>query len=102
MLNRLQKVRRVLLASSGAACLAVGIGASFDQQTRHYRLLRGDSVEIPALRWTCLMSAFQGRPIFTCTTDLKPVRSVTIWPHQITVGITGQPIRIHGGYRFDY
>jgi hypothetical protein len=100
--NRGQQLRRIAFVLTGAACLTVGVGASFAQQAHHYQLRRGDYVAIPALRWTCGMSAVHGRPIFTCTSDLKPVRSVTIWPHQITVGITRPPVAVHGGYRFGY
>lgn len=85
------------------AGLTFSVAARSSQEAaRHYRLQDGDYVAIPALRWTCVMSADRGRPLFTCTSDDKPVRSVTVFPHQIYVGVTRAPVRVHGGYRFTY
>jgi hypothetical protein len=93
----------VAIALAAAACLALGAAAALSRESaQHVRLHEGDYVSIPALRWTCLMSNDHGRPLFTCTTDTKPVRSLTITPHQLYVGITRRPVIVHGGYRFTY
>lgn len=93
----------VAVALAAAACLALGADAALSRHAaQHFQLREGDYVSIPALRWTCLMSNDHGRPLFTCTTDTKPVRSVTVTPHQLDVGITKPPGVIHGGYRFTY
>jgi hypothetical protein len=103
MIKRARGPRLAFLGLLGSACLAGTIGAGFgDAAAHHYRLRRGDYVEVPALRWTCLMSSVQSRPIFTCTTDNKRVRSVTLGLHDIWVGVTHQPAAVHGGYRFSY
>jgi hypothetical protein len=68
----------------------------------HFQLRAGDSVSIPALHWTCLASTLHGRPLFTCTSDDKPVHSATIWRHQIIVGGSGRPVGGGGGYRFHF
>ena len=93
----------VAVALAVVVCLVSGADAAFSREgTQRFRLSEGDYVSIPTLRWTCLMSNDHGRPLFTCTTDTKPVRSVTITPHRLDVGITRSPVVIHGGYRFTY
>jgi hypothetical protein len=102
MLHR-QKARLVAMALAIAASSTVAIGVAFarDQSTR-YQLRRGDSVAVLSLGWTCLASTYRGHPIFTCTTNEKPIRSITVAPQQIIVGNTRPPMVVHGGYSFRY
>jgi hypothetical protein len=83
-------------------CVAFAVGFASRSGQRQIRLRAGDSVSIPSLGWTCLASTFQGRPIFTCTSDDKAAREDTIWRHQIIVGKSGRPVPVHGGYRFRF
>ena len=70
--------------------------------SRHFSARQGDTVSLPALHWTCLMSSAATRPLFTCTSDRKPIAQVVIQSASITVGGSGKPIPVHGGYRFHY
>src|SRR5690349_16691741 len=94
--------RFAVCAVAGLVGVALALGFGSRSGQRHYRLRTGDSVSIPALRWTCLASTVHGRPIFTCTSDDKPIRGDTIWRHQIVVGGSGPPVPVQGGYRFHY
>jgi hypothetical protein len=97
--------RRFSLAVSVIAavvCVTFAVGFVSRNAHSHSQLKAGDSVSIPALRWTCQVSTLRGRPLFTCTSDDKPVHSATIWRHQIIVGGSGRPGGVHGGYRFHF
>lgn len=102
MLHR-QKVRLVAAAVAivASSTLAVGVAFARDQST-HYQLRRGDSVAVPSLGWTCLASTYREHPIFTCTTNQKPIRSITVSPQQIIAGNTRPPTVVHGGYSLRY
>jgi hypothetical protein len=94
--------RLVVLVIAGLVFVAFAVGFVSQSGQNHFRLRAGDSVSIPALHWTCLASTLHGRPIFTCTSDEKPVHGDTIWRHQIIFGGSGRPVRVHGGYRFRF
>jgi hypothetical protein len=97
------KVRLVGMALAIAACSTVAAGVAFARdQSTHYQLRRGDFVSVPSLGWTCLASTHRDHPIFTCTTNDKPIRSITVAPQQIVVGDTRPPTVVHGGYAFRY
>jgi hypothetical protein len=94
--------RLAVIVVTGLVSAALLVGFTYRNGQRHIVLNAGDSVSIPTLHWTCLASTFHGRPLFTCTSDNKTVRSVTVWLHQVTVGGIGRPAAMHGGYLFRF
>jgi hypothetical protein len=92
----------VALVAVSTATLTVGLGNGDATSGHRYRLVRGDLVQVPALGWTCLAANGGASPIFTCTSDSKPIKSAAIGLHQIIVGVPHAPAAVHGGYRFDY
>jgi hypothetical protein len=89
-------------AHFGGVVLRTGnAGAS---SSTSYRLKRGDIVHVPALRWTCLVgtSPRTRTQELDCTTDDKPIASVSISKHHILVATGHAPRRSSGGYRFPY
>jgi hypothetical protein len=98
----IRRSRLVVLVIAGLGFVALAVGFVSQSGQKQVRLRVGDSVSIPALHWTCLASTLHGRPIFTCTSDERPVHADTILRHQIIVGGSGRPVRVHGGYRFRF
>lgn len=98
--TRTARVAALVVACLASAAFLVGFGERNAQ--RQITVKPGDYVRIPALGWGCIASVFRGQPLFTCTSDNKPVRDVTIWAHQIIVGGIGRPAPVHGGYRFRF
>jgi D-arabinose 1-dehydrogenase-like Zn-dependent alcohol dehydrogenase len=98
----IRRSRLVVPVIAGLVFVALAVGFVSQSGEKHFRLRVGDSVSIPSLHWTCLASTLHGRPIFTCTSDEKPVHGDTISQRQIIVGGSGRPLRVHGGYRFRF
>jgi hypothetical protein len=81
------RARLVGAVVAGLLCVAVAVGFTYRHANgRKVVLTDATFASIPSLHWTCEVTVIARHQALICTSDDKPIRSVRVLPHQITVG----------------